>query len=149
MSRYATWTDLVKRYSNAARASADLDMDEAYISPAEDEVDLRLSAVASVPFSAPAPGIVKSLVIDVAYFKLSIRSEETERLGEYLYGSDGKGGIFGLILSGAVKIDPTLATPNAASVDRDYHTRFGNDDPVNWRVDSDALADDAEAREDD
>jgi hypothetical protein len=116
-------------------------MSEGYIDPAEDEVDARLSVRYTVPFTSPIPGMVKSLSIDVAYYKLSIRSEESEKLGEYLYGKDGKGGIFGQIVSGVVQIDQSLPQPNSAWVDKEYTTRFGPDSEVNWRPDSDSIVD--------
>lgn len=140
MSRYVTWADLVKRYPAAAKASADQDMTDAYINPAEDEVDARLSVRYTVPFTT-IPGMVKSLSIDVAYYKLSIRSEESERLGVYLYGKDGDGGIFGQIVDGTINVDQSLPQPNSAWVDKEYTSRFGPDNEIDWRPDSDSIID--------
>jgi phage gp36-like protein len=137
VSRYASWEDLIKRYPNAAKASANADMDEAYISPAEAEVDLRLSAVNTVPFTAPVPAMIQSLTIDVAYYKLTMRSKESKSLQEYLYGKDG---IFAALLAGRIKID-TTTLGNSAWIDKEYHSRFGVDDPINWSIDSDAVVD--------
>lgn len=148
MSRYATWNDLVKRYPKGAAASTNQDMDEAYIVPAEDEVDARVSAVATVPFTAPIPGLIKSLTIDVAYYKLTIRSPESKSLGEYLYGKDGKGGIFGQIADGTVEVQADI-TSNGAWIDKEYHSRFGPDCPDNWQPDSDAIVDAINERSDD
>lgn len=148
MSRYATYQDVAKRYPAAVKAFQDADFESGYLTPAEDEVDGRLAALYTVPFTAPIPGLVKSLAIDVAYYKLTMRSKESESLRIYLYGKDGDGGIFGSILSGDVVID-TTATPNAASLDKSYHTRFGPDDPINWRPDTDSLIDVCQERADD
>jgi hypothetical protein len=145
MSRYVTWEDLVRRYPAAAKASADDDMTQAIIDPAEAEVDMRLAKVTTTPFTAPIPDIVKSLSIDVAYYKLKIFSKEAEPLGRYLYGTDGKSGIFGQIVDGTVIVDAT-STPNAAWIDAEYTSRFGPDDPINWEPDPDSYTDAEGAR---
>lgn len=148
-NRYATWEQLVRRYPAAAKASSDQDMSDAYIAPAEAEVDSRLASRYTVPFTT-VPDLVRSLTIDVAYYKLTIRSDESKRLGEYLYGKDGDGGIFGAIRDGKVVVDASATpTPNAAWVDKEYHSRFGPDNPEDWQPDTDALSDAADERSDD
>lgn len=141
MSRYVTWGDLVKRYPNVAKTSADADMTDAYIDPAEDEVDARVSVRYTVPFTAPIPGLIKSLSLDVAYYKLTIRSEESKSLGEYLYGKNCCGGIFEKIANGLIKVDQSLPQPNSAWVDKEYTSRFGPDNDIFWRPDIDSLID--------
>lgn len=143
MSRYATWENLVQRYPSASKASANADMDEAFISPAEAEIDWRLGGKVTTPFTAPIPELIKSLTIDVAFYKLTMRTKESKTLHDYLYGCEC--GIFPLILAGKIPLTASTAG-NSAWVDKEYSSRFGVDDPINWQPDCDSIVDANEER---
>lgn len=88
MSRYTSWSDVVRRYpktSTVSEAEATA-MEAAFISGAEAEVDARLARVYTVPFASTptlAPSIIVDIATDLAYYKiwfLKLEEEQAQRL---------------------------------------------------------------------
>lgn len=133
MARYADWSDVVGRYKDAASIAESTGMGSYWLASAEYEVDGALGKVYSVPFS-PAPLQVKDLAIDLTYYKMTIGKKTGGELKKYI---DQR--IAGLIDGTIVLVTTTgllQSDPNAAWFENSYHTSFGPDDPVNFRIDS-------------
>lgn len=143
MGRYINWADVTGRYSDFAKGP-DASQAEAYFVPhAEAEVDGRLAAKYTVPFS-PAPYLVKDLCIDLAYVKATARQEGSKLIAESIDKRfkdilDGK-----LLLTNS---DGVVArTGDMAWASNSYHSAFGFDGEQNWRVDSYQITDISDAR---
>lgn len=144
MGRYINWADVTGRYGDFAKGVDASVAAAAFIPQAEAEVDGRLAPKYTVPFS-PAPYLVQDLCIDVAYYKATIRQEGSKVLGESLE-QRFKAIIDGTLLltnSGGAIIQES---GGAAWCSNSYHSSFGPDSEVNWRVDSNWINDTMDAR---
>jgi phage gp36-like protein len=142
MGRYITWADVSNKYGDFAKGGGALESGSYWIPQAEAEVDGRLAVKYSVPFS-PAPDIVKDLSIDLAYCKATLRQEGT-KVKEYV-DQRFKDIIAGtLVLTTSAGVVQTSGGTAWAS--NSYHSSFGLDNEVNWRVDSNAVYDLQSAR---
>lgn len=137
MPRYVDWSDVVRRYRKVAAEHAEADANLAFVEPAEDEVDARLASRYAVPFipgSLNAPGLVRDLAIDLAYYKMIWQTEAGDKLIKQLnerFDKISKGEI--LLTTSVGIVDMASAT---AWTDKNYRTSFGPDDPLNWSVSS-------------
>ena len=146
MSRYIDWKDVVDRY----RTLSDKDSTEvgsSFIPYAESEVDGRLAAKFTTPFSNNNL-TVKDLCIDITFIKAgNLSVEETEKLQEAV---DAK---FERLLNGdelLVITDGTVIGQDIAgtvySTTQDYHPVFGMGNIEDMVVSSDQITDEADAR---
>lgn len=143
MGRYIVWTDVTNRYQDFAKGPDATIGEAAFIPQAEAEVDARLAPKYSVPFS-PAPYLVKDLSVDLAYYKATIRQKGSEIIKEYI-DARFKAIIDGtLLLTNSAGVVP--ATGGFAWASNSYHSSFGLDSEVNWRVDSQQIGDLSDAR---
>lgn len=139
MGRYINWSDVTGRYTDFAKGPDATQANASFVPQAEAEVDGRLAVKYTVPFS-PAPYLVKDLCIDLAYYKATIRQEGSKVIGDSLE-TRFKGILDGTILltnSAGELIEQRSAT---AWVSNSYHSSFGPDTEVNWRVDSNWIND--------
>lgn len=143
MGRYINWADVTGRYGDFAKGADATVAAAAFIPQAEAEVDGRLAPKYTVPFS-PAPYLVQDLCIDVAYYKATIRQEGSKLLGESLEQR------FKAIINGTLLLTNSggaiQESGGAAWCSNSYHSSFGPDSEVNWRVDSNWINDAMDAR---
>ena len=133
MGRY-TDLDMVKgRYPTAQKAIAQSAVSSYFIDGAEGELDARLAARYTVPFS-PAPSFIRDLATDIVFYKMTIFQESSEALGKYI---DSR--IEGLISGTIVLPSAPTSDNNGAWVSDSYHSKFGLDNPVNWQTDADQI----------
>lgn len=145
MGRYIDWADVTGRYQAFPKAF-DASAAESWLIPhAESEVDGRLAVKYTVPFS-PAPYLVKDLSIDLAYYKVIFGSERAADLKTYI---DDR---FKAILDGSLVLTTSAGTVGQtgayAWASNSYHTSFGPDSEVNWKVDCEWVTDVQDARDD-
>jgi phage gp36-like protein len=131
MGRYADWSHVVARYGNAVAGDAgDAELEAGWLAGAEDEIDARLGNWYTTPFS-PVPGIVRDLVVDITYYKMTIRQgteELKESINERIQAiADGS-----MVLGGVERVGDFTGsgTPGRRS-------SFGPDAPENWSTDDD------------
>lgn len=139
MGRYITWADVTGRYGDYAKGPDATQAAASFIPQAEAEVDGRLAVKYTVPFS-PAPYLVQDLCIDLAYYKATIRQEGSKSIGESLEAR------FKAIIDGTLLLTTSSGTvisedSATAWVSNSYHSSFGPDSEVNWRVDSNWILD--------
>lgn len=143
MGRYINWADVTGRYGDFAKGPDATVAAASFIPQAEAEVDGRLAPKYTVPFS-PAPYLVQDLCIDLAYYKATIRQEGSKIIGESLEKR------FKAIIDGTLLLTTsagTVAEDGATAwVSNSYHSSFGPDSEVNWRVDSNWINDAMDAR---
>lgn len=138
MGRYINWADVTGRYSDFAKGPDASIAATSFIPQAEAEVDGRLAPKYTVPFS-PAPYLVQDLCIDLAYYKAALGNERSKLVGESLERR------FKAIIDGTLLLTTsagTVAEDGATAwVSNSYHSSFGPDSEVNWRVDSNWIND--------
>lgn len=143
MGRYINWADVTGRYADFAKGPDATVGEAAFIPQAEAEVDGRLAPKYSVPFS-PAPYIVKDLCVDLAYYKATIKQESSKLIQEDLERR------FKSIIDGTLLLTTSAGvvagTGGFAWASNSYHSAFGLDSEINWRVDSQQLHDLSDAR---
>lgn len=143
MGRYIVWTDVTNRYPDFAKGPDATLAEAAFVPQAEAEVDGRLAPKYSVPFS-PAPYLIKDLCVDLAYYKATIKQESSKLIYENLEAR------FKAIIDGTLLLTTSAgvvgATGNQAWASNSYHSAFGLDNEVNWRVDSQQVGDLQDAR---
>lgn len=138
MGRYINWADVTGRYNDFAKGPDASVAAASFIPQAEAEVDGRLAPKYTVPFS-PAPYLVQDLCIDLAYYKAAMGTERAKLVGESLEKR------FKAIIDGTLLLTTSAGTIVAegatAWVSNSYHSSFGPDSEVNWRVDSNWIND--------
>lgn len=143
MGRYIDWADVTGRYSDFAKGPDASQANASFVPQAEAEVDARLAVKYTVPFS-PAPYLVQDLCIDLAYYKATIRQKGSEQIKKYI---DAR---FESILNGSMVLtnsDGVISgTGNYAWASNSYHSAFGMDDEVRWRVDDEQISDTEDLR---
>jgi phage gp36-like protein len=80
---YISWEDIANKYPASVKITNGSNTSSVFIAGAEAEVDAALAARYLVPFT-PAHPLVRDLCIDLAYYKMSIMQEGSERLGKYI-----------------------------------------------------------------
>lgn len=138
MGRYIDWSHVVGRYKDAVKLFDSTNAGSFFIPHAEAEVDGRLAVRYAVPFTnTPTPPLlVQDLAIDVAYYKLIVNKKAKEALQQSIEDRF-KGLINGTILITDAN-GPIGTAPNTAWYENSYHTSFGMDNAINWRVSSEA-----------
>lgn len=143
MGRYIDWGDVTNVYPSVIK-DKDATLGARYVTDAEGEVDARLGARYAVPFvpgSSNVPQIVRTLSIDIAYYRCTWQQKGSKTLKDYI---DERfkallDGSMALVTSAGV-LDPSLT--GGAWVSTPHRSSFGIDRPENWSV-SDAAQDDA------
>jgi len=143
MGRYIDWEDVIDRYPELNTLGGADQLSSAYIVYAESYVDAALSTHFTPPFSSNNM-IIRDLSIDwcfwrAARFKLDdaieVKSSFWETVGllkdRQLNMYDDAGTLI-----------PSLDKSFVVSNTNSYHTSFGMDDPINWKIDEDHADDD-------
>lgn len=138
MGRYIDWADVSGRYGDFAKGPDATQAQASFVPQAEAEIDGRLAVRYTVPFT-PTPYLVQDLCIDLAYVKATIRQPGSKVIKEYI---DQR---IDAIIAGTLLLtnsDGVLAiSANHAWASNSYHSAFGLDSEINWRVDSQQLLD--------
>lgn len=135
MGRYVDWGDVVAEYPALAKDKASEAADR-YIVSAEGECDARLAPKFTVPFvpgSSNVPQIVRTLAVDLAYYRTAWQQKGIDVLKKYI---DDR---FKGLLDGSIALTNSGGLiPNAnqagAWTDKDHRTAFGIDAPENYSV---------------
>ncbi|CAB4169993.1 Bacteriophage Mu, Gp36 [uncultured Caudovirales phage] len=140
MGRYTDWDHLVGKYQDAAKIADASQANTYFIHQAEDEVDAWMASRYTVPFSSNVSHAVKDICTDLAYYKMTWRQKDSEKLYAYIEKrvnafvngtmvlTDASGNVFG----GG---DAPWATSD------NYSATFGVDNVLNWQVSSNAQYD--------
>jgi hypothetical protein len=142
--RYTSYDALKGKYPETQKSIAQSAVSSYFIANTEDELDSRVAMRYSVPFSAPIPGMIQDLATDLVYYKLTIRSDQSENLKTYI-DERIKGIIDGTIVLVSSGTSLQVAA-NGAWISSSYSTSFGMDSDVNWRVDPDLIDDTSAGR---
>jgi phage gp36-like protein len=149
MGRYINWGDVVTKYKNAAQDyGAEATAGGAFIAEAEDEIDARLAGRYVVPFvpgSSNAPGILRGIAVDLAYYKMYWQQDTSDKLYDYI--NDRLNGIatgsITLVTSGGAVVPQAILT---AWTDHNYRSAFGPDRVEDFSVSSSWQSDEWEKR---
>lgn len=146
MGRYISWDSVANRYSDAAHAGGAADVGSSFIAGAEAEVEARLAARYTVPFSSTPP-LVADVCIDLAYVRMTARQKESEPIYERAMAllKDMVNGTIPLVDASGVLLDQGSATRTFAS--NSYRSAFGPDDPLNWSPSQSAIDDAQDTRD--
>ena len=148
MGRYIEWDDVIDRYQVINTLGGSDEISSAYIVYAEAMVDGLLSSKFTVPFSNNNM-TVKDLAIDYTYW-MSARFKLEDAVAVYssFFGTIAmlKKDQMAMIATDGTLITGALKNSGIYSSTQSYHSAFGIDDPINWRVDSDQMADAQDAR---
>ncbi len=142
MGRYIDWSHVTGRYKDASGFADAAVMGSYWIAHAEAEVDGRLALRYTTPFANTptlTPLLVQDLRIDVCYQKLNIAKKKKQELADSI-----KSRFEGLIDGTIIITDsggPINGATNNAWCENSYHTSFGMDSPLNWRVSSQSQMD--------
>ena len=146
MSRYINWNDVVDRYRSVSDKDATV-VGSSFIPFAETEVDGRLAAKYSTPFSSNNL-TVKDLCIDLVYIKVgNLNIKETEKLQAQVNSKVARllNGEEIMITSSGDQIVPGVSGGLWSSTGS-YHPVFGMGDVTDFVVDSSRLVDEENAR---
>lgn len=137
MGRYVDWSDVTNVYPSLAKDKG-AEVGARFIADAEGEVDARLApryAVPFVPGSSNVPQIVRTLSIDLAFYRCDWRQKGMKDMKEYI---DER---FEALLAGSMSLVTSggaIATSDVrAWTDRTNRSSFGVDAPENWSVSAD------------
>lgn len=138
MGRYINWADVTARYVDFAKGFDATNADAAIVPHAEAEVDGRLAAKYTVPFT-PAPYLVKDLCVDLAYYKATIKMESSKAILDSLEAR------FKAINDGTLVLttsDGLVASATGGGwAANSYHSSTGMDSEVLWQVDTQSIQD--------
>jgi phage gp36-like protein len=145
--RYIDWSDVVNRYADVAKDGVDSQRADYNIADAEGEVDSRLAPRYTVPFggSSTAPQMVRTLAVDLTYWRFIWASDRADKLKEYIDARFDSlvCGSMSLVSSGVILSDNVVQ----AWSNTEYRSAFGPDDPINWSVSSAAQYDAQQERD--
>lgn len=150
MGRYCTVDQVVARYRKVADVvSYPNAVDSQYIHFAEAELDRKLGPYFTAPFSSNNI-TATDLAIDLAYAKTvqyndpkkydAIKKHINSQLDDLIVGTDA------MVTASGDLLYSTGGGSNAWSNTQDYHSAFGMDDELYFKVDSDQLFDEEDAR---
>lgn len=141
MGRYIEWDDVVDRYPELNSIGGADEFGPTYVDYAEAFVDGALSDKYTVPFSNNNMTI-KDLCIDYCYWRAGrFKLADAADVQSAFFGTVKmiKDGFLNLINTSGEVISGAEKVMGIHSSTESYHTAFGIDDPINWRVDSDQI----------
>jgi len=149
---YIIYEDVIARYPSVATwGKTETEVNSDLIYYAEMELNSRLSAYYSVPFSASHP-TVKDLAIELTYYKALVtkKPKEAEEVRKAILGrlDDLKEGREFIFTGSNTTIAPSGQEDEIWSTTQDYHPTHGMLDPANeyTGIDSDWLDDEESER---
>ena len=144
MGRYITWDDVTDRYTLLVKGSYSgaNEVESAFITYAENELDALLASSFTTPFSSNNQ-TAKDLSIDLTYcragnFKISERKEFKEEIMEKI--NMLKNGDMSMLTDSGDLITSTGTSPTWSTT-IDYHPVFGHGDDIHFEVDSAVVID--------
>jgi hypothetical protein len=150
MGRYIEWDDVVDRYHEISSIAGADELSSHYIVYSEAFVDGILKSHYATPFSNTNIMVVKDLAIDICYWKLAYRKlDGVEAVWSYFHQVVGllKSGQMALVGVDGVEVPQVKADQAIWSSTQSYHTSFGMDDPINWKVPDLNIEDDESRRQ--
>ena len=143
MGRYINWEDVLDRYPELNTLGGADRLSSSYVVYSEAYVDGILSTHFTPPFSSNNM-IVRDLCIDWTYWRAArFKVEDSIEVKSSFFET------IGLIKTGQLKMydeQGTLIEQNEEnqvySNTQSYHSSFGMDDPVKWKIDEDQQDDD-------
>lgn len=149
MGRYINWSDVIDRYPEIESLGGSDVISSTYIVYAESFVDGLLQSHFTPPFSNNNV-TVRDLSIDCVYwragrFKLENATEVKSGFFETI--DLLKNGHLPMVDTDGNVIPGFEANPGIYSSTQSYHSSFGMDDPINWRISSDHMSDVQDSRD--
>jgi len=148
MCRYIEWDDVVDRYPVLNTIGGADEISSAYIVYAEAMTEGLLARKYTVPFSNNNM-TVKNLAIDYTYW-MAARFKLDDAVAVY---SSYHGTIrmlqkdqMDMIIDDGTLLSGTRKNSGIYSSTQSYHSAFGVDDPINWRIDSSQMSDMQDSR---
>lgn len=143
MGRYINWDDVIDRYPELNTLGGSDQMSSSYIVYAESYLDSILSTHFATPFSQEVM-IIKDLAIDFTYwragrFKLDNAVEVKSSFFETI--TMLKNGQMIMTDVTGQEVPASQITGAIYADTMSYHTAFGDDDPIYWKTDDDAILD--------
>lgn len=142
MGRYIDWADIANRYPDVAKIGGSEAVSSYWLNYVEAEIDARLAVRFTTPFTPTAPDVIKDVIIDMTYYRMTMRQKGSEVLKNSI---DER--ISGMI-DGTLYISSGVTESTVAWSEQDktgYHTSFGPDNEIDWVVSS-SWVDDVEAK---
>ena len=142
MGRYIEWDDVIHRYPALNTLGGSDELDPAYITYAEAEVDARLTKSFTTPFSNNNLTI-RDLVIDDVYYRagrfkfedaISVHSAYLESIGSLIEGK------LAMITNSGDLVSASQAMGIYSST-QSYHTSFGMRPVEEQHIDADNISD--------
>ncbi len=152
MGTYASWSaDVLARYPSLSRVDSDAArVDSAWIAPAELELDAKLGAYFTAPFT-PTNLTAKDLTVDLVYARWqrphdgkkakAIQDAIEARIEALIAGREV------MVLDDGTQLAASGGGGAAFSNTANYHPIFGHGDTLAFRVDSDMVNDEENARD--
>ncbi|CAB4165486.1 Bacteriophage Mu, Gp36 [uncultured Caudovirales phage] len=135
MGRYISWDMLVGKYGDVPKIADSTHAESYFIHASEHEVDAWLASRYTTPFSSNVSQAVKDICIDLAYYKMTWRQKDSDKLYSYIEKR------VTAFINGTMVL--TDASGNIASggdvpwsTSDNYSATFGVDSDLNWRVSS-------------
>lgn len=149
MGRYIEWDDVVDRYPELNTLGGADELGPAYIDYAESFVDGLLSDKYTVPFSNNNM-VIRDLAIDYVYYRAArFKFEDAASVQSAFFGVIAmiKNGDLNMVDTSGEVITGIEKIMGIYSTTESYHTAFGIDDPINWRISSDQMSDVQDSRD--
>jgi len=148
MGRYIDWEDVIDRYPVLNTVGGADEVSSTYIVYAEAMTEGLLASKYTVPFSNNNM-TVKNLAIDYTYWMAArFKLEDAVAVYSSYYGTIRmlKKDQMEMILDDGTLVTGARKNSGIYSSTQSYHSAFGIDDPINWRVDSDQMDASQDAR---
>lgn len=148
MGRYIDWSDIVDRYPEIETLGGAAEIGETHINYAEAFIDGMLSDRFTPPFSNNNMTI-KDLSIDAVYWRAGrFKFEDAASIYSMTIQTISmlRKGELNMVDSGGNVLEVGEKTMGIYSSTESYHSAFGIDDPINWRIDSDYMSDVQDSR---
>jgi hypothetical protein len=148
MGRYIEWDEVIDRYPVLNSIGGADEVSSAFIAYAEASVDGLLAGQYTVPFSSNNL-TAKDLSIDYTYWMTGrFKLEDALSVYSSFHATIAmlKNGDQMMIVGSGSQISAGDANSGIYSSTQSYHSSFGPDDPLNWRIDSDWMSDVQDSR---
>lgn len=148
MGRYIDWKDVTNRYRLVGKSLDATQVGSSFVPYAESEVDGRLAAKFTVPFSNNVTA-VKDLCIDLVYVKAgNINVKESKRIMDAIDSKimrllDGKE----MLIDDVGNVIHQSVAGTIYSTTKNYAPTFGVGEVTDMEADPDRVDDEADARE--
>jgi hypothetical protein len=148
MGRYINWEDVIDRYPELNTLGGADQLSSSYVVYAEAFVDGILSTHYTPPFSNNNM-IIRDLSIDMCYWRAArFKLDDAIEVKSAFYDTiamlkDRQINMYDDTGTLVPSVDKSFVVSNTQS----YHSAFGMDDPIQWRIDEDQAEADEDARD--